>query len=524
MTKLETIRAQFLEAAQAGDFDIGDVDSWAGRIAPLLQLLEASHHQGVLDLSAALTPHDPDMAASLAARTYEAVGVTAGEFDMADTDNDLAFCLYWMHDLPPDVMEAIRAHAFLKQLWPLVMAAAPEPVITAAEMQAITGLAAKQKLVLATEDGTVLGTHKYEQLDPGWLWAPVNRILNWWQGPAKFRHASEFAPIALSPRTDTGTEGTVKVAIIGDWGTGTYAPSAEGDGQQAAEVLKTANSLNPDYIIHLGDTYYAGTGSSRPPANEERDNLTTLWASLTPGFPKDRFFTLNSNHEMYGGAYGLYAQALDQPLFAAQGGVTYFALQFKNWLLGGIDSAYYSDSITYLKGGLGKPDKHDPQYGFLQDFKAYADAGGMTTLLMSHHNPITTFADGLFGSLWDDVTGTGTLTPDYWYWGHIHLGAVYADDAPIWQQLGISGKIKARCVGHSAIPVATPWGFSEPEHADAASWWAATPKNPPVDTDKFPVQRAARIKNGFAMITLSEGSIVEAIYDEGSTTPVWTSG
>lgn len=519
MTTRDTIAASFLAAANEADSPLESLPQWANRIAELLEVLIASHHQGVLDLAAALAPHDSATAEILRTNASEALDASEDGIDFSEVDNDLAFCLYWMHHLPKEFEDAIQSNKVLAHVWSLAMKIVPSPAITPKDLQTISDLTSGTNIVLATSDGTVLGTNKYEQLDKGWLWTIVNRILNWIEGPADFR-STTFAPITLSPRSDTGTAGQVKIAIIGDWGTGTYPASPEGDGQQAADVLRTANSLNPDYIIHLGDTYYAGTSAGRPPPNEEKDNMVDLWASLTPGFPADRFFTLNSNHEMYGGTYGLYEQALDQPMFAAQGGVTYFALEYKNWLLGGIDSAYFSDSVTYLKGGLGTP-AQDPQYKFLQDFAAYASANSKTTLLMSHHNPITTFADGLFGSLWDDVTGTGTLTPDYWYWGHIHLAAVYSDSAPIWNQLNLVGQVKARCVGHSAIPVATPWGFSEPENAGAADWWAATPKNLSTDKSKLPVQFADRIKNGFAMITLSDGGIVEEIYDQDSTTPVW---
>ena len=519
MTTRSELATKFLAAANTSNIEIEGIADWANRIGALMHTLIASHQQGVIDLAAALRPHDEAAATRLETAASSTLSVSADEDDFAEMDNDLAFCLYWMHHLPPEFDEAINAHPLLASLWKLTMKIAPAPAITPADLQIIDTLNTNG-IVLATSDGTVLGTHKYEQLDTGWLWTIVNRILNWVEGPADFR-TTRFAPIALTPRSDTGTAGSVKIAIIGDWGTGTYPASPEGDGQQAADVLRTVNSLNPDYIIHLGDTYYAGTSAGRPPANEEKDNMVDLWQQLTPGFPEDRFFTLNSNHEMYGGTYGLYEQALDQPMFAAQQGATYFALQYKNWLIGGIDSAYYSDSITYLKGSLGTP-AQDAQYMFLQEFSAFADTNDMTTLLLSHHNPITTFADGLFGSLWNDVTGTGTLTPDYWYWGHIHLAAVYKDDAPIWNQLNLVGQVKARCVGHSAIPVATPWGFSQPENAGAAEWWAATPKNPAVDNSKLPVQLAERIKNGFAMITLSDGGILEEIYDQDSTTPVWT--
>jgi len=52
-----------------------------------------------------------------------------------------------------------------------------------------------------------------------------------------------------------------------------------------------------DYIVHLGDVYYAGTELA-PPPGEEMQHFLQMWPAMPPG----RSFTLNSNREMYGGA------------------------------------------------------------------------------------------------------------------------------------------------------------------------------------------------------------------------------
>lgn len=52
---------------------------------------------------------------------------------------------------------------------------------------------------------------------------------------------------------------------------------------------------------------------------------------------------------------------------------------------------------------------------------------------ISGHNP-----NGLYTQVCDALG----RVPDYWYWGHLHNGIVYAEQ----------GGLKARCAGHGAIP------------------------------------------------------------------------
>lgn len=516
MTLLSTFEDDFRLALQDAGHVLSDVDIWAGRIASLLKSLEDSHHQAVDDLARGIAPHHGMLASGLQSKLQAArAGVSLPDA----SDSELGYVLYYLKHPPQAIDAELRAHKVASAVWDGVLAAAPDPILTPEDIDALKGLLPTAGDALATSDGTIIGFGQYEQLDPGWAWTIVNRILNWVCGTATFATTDTFTPIQL-----TGTGDNVRIAVIGDWGTGTYTESDDSTpGGPAAGVMRTVAQLKPDYLIHVGDTYYAGTNNERPPANEERDNLVNLWKELAgPAFPPGRFFTLNSNHEMYGGALGLYDVALADSMFEAQGGLTYFALEYGPWLIGCFDSAYFSPSVTYLQGGLGDRQSDPAQYRFLSQFKGHASANGQQTILMCHHNAVDTFGTKVEEPLWSNVTET--ITPDYWYWGHIHLGAVYSDKATVWDT--VKTKSKVRCIGHSAIPIAVPFGFEEASVKKNALWYASTPLMSSTGAEGAPagLEWQPRIKNGFAMITLKkDGSIIEETYDQGSTVPVWSS-
>jgi hypothetical protein len=134
---------------------------------------------------------------------------------------------------------------------------------------------------------------------------------------------------------------------MGDWGTGTWADenSALCPSQLVSSAIK---DLAPDIVIHLGDVYYHGSG------DEEKTNLLDCWTGGSKGS-----FTLNSNHEMYDGAYGYFGTTLNNSIFNIQQGTSYFAITFKNWIIFGLDSAYNDKSRFYLDGTLNDNDQID---------------------------------------------------------------------------------------------------------------------------------------------------------------------
>jgi hypothetical protein len=348
--------------------------------------------------------------------------------------------------------------------------------------QVSAGLAAAPVLpgvpqVVVAPNGDIFGTAKYEILDPGW----VESAAIWLEHLVFGRHSFPTGQPQVIQIPDN-----VKIAIAGDWGTGPYG-FAPGPSAKVANVM---TGLNPDYTIHLGDVYYAGTGG------EEMSHFINLWPSGSTGS-----FALNSNHEMYSGG-GPYFSAVSGGNFSLQAGVSYFALENSNWIIIGLDSAYFSNELAaYENGSLGSGN-NDPQIAFLQQTAARAHTQNKKVLLLTHHNGLEEDGSNTTG-LWNDVMTVfpvGTA-PAYWYWGHVHVGAVYTPQA--------NGTL-CRCAGHGALPQGLASELNNPN----VLWFEHSPATEPPGT--------VRVLNGCVLLQFAGQSLTETFFDENGST-AWAS-
>ena len=413
--------------------------------------------------------------------------------DNPDASVEYGMILYWIQH-PPELLEKIIKDIGIPQwFWEMFKSAAPKPTVTDKQYTFLLDRIYKHNGIVAP-DGTILGKSQYEQLDEKWLYAFANYLLN-------LTPLADIAPFGKTPYCEAmqaGQHDKVRIMIIGDWGTGQYN---EGGGYDPAqEIIDRVSVLKPDYLIHLGDVYYAGTELRLPPF-EEQQNFLNLW----PKLPEKHSFTLNSNHEMYGGANGYFNIALgrcpkkDTP-FSHQKGTSYFALSFGDWVIVGLDAAYHDPSSLYMQGGLGDQKKYPHQYSFLKQVTTNAKK----VLLLTHQTGMNTKGDTAL-QLWQDISGI--IKPDLWYWGHEHLGVVYNEQSYLGKH-----QVKARCVGHSAIPFGDAWELPE---QDGVEWYAHTPAGI--------TNKSNLMKNGFALLTLRlDGSVTEEIYETGNEHPVWT--
>lgn len=350
---------------------------------------------------------------------------------------------------------------------------------------------------VVTDDGTIYGTAKYEQLDPDWIYAALNYGIN------KLDPSSihEFGTTPHQGQLLTSTSGTnvdATIALVGDWGTGAWDEDGDGGKGAAYAVMEQIKSLNPAYVIHLRDVYYAGT-DLRPPPGEEQTNFINMWTEIWGTGDSDRFFTLNSNHEMYGDASGYFdiALAADGP-FGHQNQTSYFVLQNDDWAILGLDAAYYSQSTLYMEGNLYEG-SNTSQLDFVQGL----DLSGKRVIALTHQTGMD-YSGTTPSSLWtnDMKTALGGNDPDFWYWGHIHNGIVYTDNSA-------AGTMVARCVGHGAIPFGSAWGLAG---SDKVAYYPTTPNS----------AGSIRVRNGFAMLTLLGSTLKESFYEQGVDTPMWT--
>lgn len=335
-------------------------------------------------------------------------------------------------------------------------------------------------------DGSLVSTQVFAVLDPGWSLA----VLDYIRLKIDLESLAPFNtnPNAITINPDNKT--SLKIAIMGDWGTGNY-PDGSSNNSPSNKIMTAIGNLSPDIVVHLGDVYYAGSDNFLIFEGEEQINLIEAWNYNAPLGN----FTLNSNHEMYGGANGYFNVALKSDLFKNQTGpdvsgnpTSYFSITYGNWVIVGLDTAYNATK-EYMQGRI--TDAFQP--AFLHQFK------GKNVIILSHHNPIDTLGQVL-NSLWTDVTGPKALngSPAMWYWGHIHNGIVYNNTA-------VSKTTLARCLGNGAIPIGKAQWL---EGQSTIDYFTQTPLG---DTDP---NNALRVKNGFAILTIENGVVSESWYDQ----------
>ncbi|MGH9747962.1 MAG: metallophosphoesterase [Candidatus Acidiferrales bacterium] len=337
---------------------------------------------------------------------------------------------------------------------------------------AVDALAAQQSVNISAgvhvdSGGNIWGAGKFQELDPGWFEAGVIWIENLvLKRPNPFGTAIP-KPI---PIPDTAT-----IVLAGDFGTGDWGGTTPA---ASTKIRKLIPPFNPHVTIHLGDVYYAGTNSS------ELGNLVSLWPAGSVGA-----LTLNSNHEMYPGAVPYFQEALTSPVFSIQQQRSFFALENANWIIVGLDSAYFSDPDgLYMDGTL------DSQIQL--PFLASMAKTWKKIVILTHHNGLSEDG-GTQQPLWTQVMSVfpaGTA-PQVWYWGHVHAGVIYNSPA------GVS--TLCRCIGHGALPYGNA---SILANNGRVLWFEKNTANDPNDPQ--------RVLNGFAVLQFTGQTLKETWYDE----------
>ncbi len=325
-------------------------------------------------------------------------------------------------------------------------------------------------------DGQVyFGNVDYDSTDPGWSYV----FLAWgWTDPPTPPPSFSDNPATIQ------IPSTVAITLLGDWG---------GNNAAAQEI---ASHVDPnDFIVHLGDVYYAGTNEKGLVERDyEQDNFLTPW----PG-RSGQSFALNSNHDMYAHGTGYFNTTLASTTFQSQKGCSYFALYNGSFRIVGLDTAYFDQDASatgYMNGTLG-PTGPRTQAQFLNDQAQAAAASKQTLILLTHHNGLPYDGSAPPTPLWDEVVAQLTpLSGDrvIWYWGHEHMGVVYSDKTT---PSGIT--ISPRCCGHGCIPWGNATGLNNP----GVTWYEQTVLGP--GGNYF-------VANGFATLAINGSLISETFY------------
>jgi hypothetical protein len=335
-------------------------------------------------------------------------------------------------------------------------------------------------------DGSVLSTATFCTYDQNWIIA----LYNFFMTVTEFLYYNysiplpdNYKPIVIAPRSSSGS---VVIAMAGDGG----------DGQQQGVISYMASQV-PDCMIHLGDVYYSGTPSTDPSGNyialkEEYNNFVSLWPT---GF---RSFTLNSNHEMYSGANGLFKDALLNPksAFYGQGPYTVFALSVGDWTVLGLDSAYNSEAEELFMYGSLEPilDIEQRQVRWVQSL----NLNPQKTIVLTHHTGFdyalgTDHADK-YTKFWGQINKALGGDPYAWYWGHVHNAIIYSSPITIGTY---QTNTYCRCLGNGSLPYGTASTLAKAPYID---WYAG---------QGAPVQL---LPNGYATLRFEfEGNTVSSI-------------
>lgn len=409
-----------------------------------------------------------------------------------DQEGDLEFglFLYWLKNLDEKTDAQLNLSGPNALALSAVRTFAPPSLLSANIYTAFVNRVSATGVVAA--DGTLYALSWYAQLDPLWLTTLPNYAINLID-PKSIYHPYP-APSASYKATINTAQSSISIAIVGDWGTGPYGHDFGGHGPAIA-VMNAMKSVSPDYAVHLGDVYYSGT-DMRLPMHEEKNNLLTPWD--TGLSDSGRNFTINSNHEMYGGGQGLMGVALGSGTpFSHQNNSPYFALDYGKWVIIGLDSAYFDTSMLYMQGALG--DANNTQQ---KDFvKSLGDLSQKKVLVMTHHNPMSYDGNSIVPNkqagqgIWDAMVHLLGKQPDLWYWGHLHLGVAYNAKSI----LGAKGTV-CRCVGHGAIPYGNAYGIDTAN----VDYYAHTPL----------AEDSNQVQNGFAVLKLdADGGFSEVFYE-----------
>ncbi|HTX38696.1 MAG TPA: metallophosphoesterase [Bryobacteraceae bacterium] len=234
-----------------------------------------------------------------------------------------------------------------------------------------------------------------------------------------FTWIEDLAPAACPPAPPVAAPipDSLRMAVIGDWGTGLYG----------APVCIDSIRSEPDgydLLLHLGDVYYSGLDT------EVEERFEKFWPQPTASTMGR---SLNGNHEMYTGGHAYFEKLLPYVNQTS----SYFAFQNNFWTLIMLDTAY-NQPFGGQEGDLFQA-QIDWLDGIIQA------AGDRKIVLFSHHQPFSLLDPNQGPKL---VAALGKYLSSRkifaWYWGHEHRCVLY-DPHPAW---GFHG----RCVGHGGFP------------------------------------------------------------------------
>ena len=250
-----------------------------------------------------------------------------------------------------------------------------------------------------------------------------------------------------------------RVVIVGDWGSG--LPRAQEVAEVMAEEVAQALAEGREaHVIHLGDIYYSGM--------EEEVRRHVLAAGMWPVSVEQASagatsWSLNGNHDMYGGGFGYFETLLGDERFSNQSSsdgkpTSYFRLRSPSWDIVGLDTAWDPDVLSLGMVGV----LEDPQAEYVT---RVAGESERKLMLLSHHQLVSVYDTEDLGPILPaklaPLLKNGRVTA--WLWGHEHrlMGFEQAEGVKV-----------SRCIGHGGVPVLMT--HTAEEHIPVPGLWQET--------------------------------------------------
>ena len=296
-------------------------------------------------------------------------------------------------------------------------------------------------------------------------------------------------------------DGSIRIALAGDWGTGTDVA------QQVADSM-VAGDPAPELTIHLGDIYYVGLPSevAENCAGANSGNYAGVsWARGTKGS-----FALNGNHEMYSGGDGYFDNFLPTlgiPTSQDQKQLTsYFCLETPVWRIIAIDTGYNSDTLS------GDCHLEPVLIDWLQNIINPA-ANKKPTVLLSHHQWFSGFNDGHCAKPASQMAPFLQRQEFVWLWGHEHRLAIYNK----YQDPQTDLRVYARCLGHGGMPVEMPQlGYPNPTTPQRVEYWDGDTEGHPARFQTLEDKTVVG-PNGFVMMVIQGNTLTLEYLDADRT-------
>lgn len=276
--------------------------------------------------------------------------------------------------------------------------------------------------------------------DPEWVIGVAGAVL---ERMARGNHPFNPLPAEYEIGDDA------RIVIVGDWGTG--LPRAQEVAKFMAQEISEALAEGREaHVVHLGDVYYSGLEV------EVRHHVLAprMWpVTVEQASAGVTSWSLNGNHDMYGGGFGYFETLLGDERFSKQRSpdgkaTSFFRLRSPSWELVALDTSWDPDVLS--QGFIGVLE--DPQAEFVE---RVAGESERKLMLLSHHQLVSVYDREDLGP-----TLPKKLAPvlegervTAWLWGHEHrcMGFETTNNVKF-----------PRCIGHGGVPVLMTHKPAEP--------------------------------------------------------------